>query len=95
MNRQLDAVAADLLRREVERLGLSVRLSDSIAEVVGGDSVERLRLRSSEIIPCDTLVVATSAADGKIMDCVKRQMSQWRFSFPDGGPVRVERPFRF
>jgi len=43
----------------------------------------------------DTLVVATSAADGKIMDCVKRQMSQWRFSFPDGGPVRVERPFRF
>jgi nitrite reductase (NADH) large subunit len=59
MNRQLDAAAADRLRREIERLGISVRLSDSVAEILGGDCIERLRLRSGELIPCDTLVVAT------------------------------------
>ncbi len=59
MNRQLDAAASERLCRAIERLGISIQLSDSVAEILGGDSVERLRLRSGELIPCDTLVVAT------------------------------------
>jgi hypothetical protein len=43
----------------------------------------------------DTAVVATSRVDLRVMDCVKRQMSLWSFSHPDGGPLRVERPFIF
>lgn len=43
----------------------------------------------------DTAVVATSRVDLRVMDCVKRQMSLWSFSHPDGGPLRVERPFTF
>ena len=43
----------------------------------------------------DTQVVATSPVDGRIIDCVKRQMSFWSFSPPTGGAARVERPFKF
>jgi hypothetical protein len=43
----------------------------------------------------DTLVVATAPVDGKVMDCVKRQMSLWTFASPEGGAARVERPFQF
>jgi len=30
-----------------------------------------------------------------VMDCVKRQMNTWSFTPPEGGTVRLERPFRF
>jgi hypothetical protein len=43
----------------------------------------------------DTAVVATSPVDIRVMDCVKRQMSLWSFTEPQGGPVHVERPFSF
>jgi hypothetical protein len=40
-------------------------------------------------------VVATLPVDGQVMDCVKRQMSLWSFTQPDG-PLRLERrPFTF
>jgi hypothetical protein len=42
-----------------------------------------------------TQVVATARVDNKVMSCVKRQMSQWSFSAPGSGPVRVESPFKF
>jgi len=57
----------------------------------------RLTLRWT-ILPngrvADTAVVATSPVDGRVMDCVKRQMSLWSFTHPDG-PMRIERPFTF
>jgi hypothetical protein len=57
----------------------------------------RLTLRWT-ILPngrvADTAVVATSPVDGRVMDCVKRQMSLWSFTQPDG-PLRLERPFTF
>jgi len=57
----------------------------------------RLTLRWT-ILPtgqvADTAVVATSPVDPRVMDCVKRQMSLWSFTHPDG-PMRVERPFTF
>jgi hypothetical protein len=42
-----------------------------------------------------TEIVAIAPVDLGIMDCAKRAMSQWTFSRPRGGPVTVERKFRF
>lgn len=40
-------------------------------------------------------IVAIAPVDLGIMDCTKRAMSQWTFSRPRGGPVAVERKFKF
>jgi hypothetical protein len=40
-------------------------------------------------------VVATTAVDADVLDCVKHQMSGWTFSRPSGGPLPVEREFQF
>jgi len=42
-----------------------------------------------------TEVVAIAPVDMGVMDCAKRAMSQWTFSRPRGGPVAVERKFKF
>jgi len=42
-----------------------------------------------------TEVVAIAPVDMGVMDCAKRTMSQWTFSRPRGGPVTVERKFKF
>lgn len=43
----------------------------------------------------DTRVVAVARLDGHVADCIKREMSQWAFDPPRGGPAAIERPFRF
>jgi hypothetical protein len=50
-------------------------------------------LRSGRV--ADTAVVADSPVNERVMDCVKRQMNTWSFTPPEGGTVRLERPFRF
>jgi hypothetical protein len=40
-------------------------------------------------------VVAATPTDDGILDCVKRQMANWTFSPPSGGPLPVERDFTF
>ena len=40
-------------------------------------------------------VVATTAVDADVLDCVKRQMPAWTFSRPAGGPLPIERVLRF
>jgi len=40
-------------------------------------------------------VVGTTAVDASVLDCVKREMKAWTFTRPVGGPLPVERPFRF
>jgi len=40
-------------------------------------------------------VVATTAVDAEVLDCVKRRMNEWTFSRPSGGPLPVERVLRF
>jgi hypothetical protein len=42
-----------------------------------------------------TAVVATSAVNVGVMDCVKRRMSVWTFAPPKGGSLSVERSFAF
>ncbi len=59
MNRQLDAAASEQLKRHVEALGVVVVLNNCIREVLGGESLQSLRLQSGEILKCDTLVLAT------------------------------------
>ncbi len=58
----------------------------------------RLTLRWT-ILPdghvADTRLVAVARINGHVADCIKREMSQWAFDPPRGGPVVVERPFRF
>ena len=40
-------------------------------------------------------VVGTTAIDAEVLDCVKRKMTGWTFSRPSGGPLPIERAFRF
>jgi hypothetical protein len=42
-----------------------------------------------------TQVVAITPTDLDLMDCVKATMSTWTFTRPRGGPVAVERAFKF
>jgi hypothetical protein len=42
-----------------------------------------------------TQVVATTATDPAVMDCVKVVMATWTFTHPNGGSVSLERPFKF
>jgi nitrite reductase (NADH) large subunit len=59
MNRQLDAAAAAIVRGRLEALGIRVLCNDSVQEAMGREALHALRLRSGEIVTCDTLVVAT------------------------------------
>ncbi|MBC8133272.1 MAG: AgmX/PglI C-terminal domain-containing protein [Deltaproteobacteria bacterium] len=92
-----------LLNRELQsRLGL---LKDCRVEVARQKHVQPAAVAASRVIlrwiilpngkVTDTQVVATSPADGNVVNCVKRQMSLWSFSPPTGGPASVERPFKF
>jgi hypothetical protein len=40
-------------------------------------------------------VVATTAVDAEVLDCVKRRMTGWTFSRPSGGPLPVEHVLEF
>jgi hypothetical protein len=42
-----------------------------------------------------TEAVATTPIDADVLDCVKREMNAWMFSRPSGGPLPIERFFRF
>lgn len=59
MPRQLDATAAGILARDIEKMGLAVRLNSGVAAIVGQDRVEAIELTSGERIECDTVVICT------------------------------------
>ena len=81
------------------------RLDDCRIEVartrqvlVAAVQAERLTLRwtivdTGEVT--DATAVGTTPVDADVLDCVKRQMTGWRFSPPSGGPMPVERVFKF
>jgi nitrite reductase (NADH) large subunit len=58
MERQLDATAADMLRREVEALGVTVLLEAETARVDGTDRVDAVILKDGRCLPADLVVVA-------------------------------------
>lgn len=55
--RQLNEEAGDMLCNELNELGVSVLLNESIKEIIGQDRVEKVVLRSGQQIDCDTLIV--------------------------------------
>lgn len=59
LGQQLDEQASDLLKADVEKLGIEVVIADGVARVLGEEHVTGVRLMSGRSMPCDTLVVAT------------------------------------
>lgn len=59
MPRQLDAGAAAVVRRHIEKMGIDVVLNDGARVVEGATRVDGVRLQSGERVNCDTVVVAT------------------------------------
>lgn len=55
----LDEEAGALLVAHIQSLGVRVILRDSVVEILGGERIEGIRLRSGGTIHCDTLIVAT------------------------------------
>ena len=59
MDRQLDPAAGYLLRRDLERRGIEVRVSTNSKEILGQDGkVRALKLEDGTELPCDLLVMA-------------------------------------
>jgi NAD(P)H-dependent nitrite reductase small subunit len=59
MNRQLDAHAGDLLRRELEGRGLKFCMSARTVAVLGDERVTGLQLADGRELPADVIVMAT------------------------------------
>lgn len=58
MNTQLDFVGGEMLRRQIERCGMFVRVGRTIESVVGTDRVEGVLLNDGERLAADVVVVA-------------------------------------
>src|SRR3990172_6507856 len=57
MEQQLDAGAGALLRRRIERMGISVRLGSTVEDILGGETVEAVRLSTGEILEAELVPV--------------------------------------
>ncbi len=57
MEQQLDAGAGALLRRRIERMGMGVRLGCTVEEILGGETVEAVRLSTGEILEAELVLV--------------------------------------
>src|SRR4051794_15698412 len=58
MNSQLDAQGGAILRKSVERLGITVEVNARTKAVVGKEKVEGVQFADGRTIPCDMVVVA-------------------------------------
>ena len=58
MERQLDDVAAEMLRLSLEEKGLSFKMPAETAAILGTDKVEGVRFKDGEQIPADLVVMA-------------------------------------
>ena len=58
MDVQLDEVGGQFLKREVEKLGISVLLNKSTTKVMGNENVEGLMFKDGSIVESDLVVVA-------------------------------------
>lgn len=62
MNRQVDALGGQFLRRAIEALGIAVKTSTSTKSVVGSKRVEALEFGGGERLPCELVVFASGIA---------------------------------
>jgi len=58
MNMQLDEVAGEMLREELERQGMKFRVSTLTTEILGDARVSGLRFKDGSELECDLLVMA-------------------------------------
>lgn len=58
MNTQLDFVGGEMLKRQIERCGMFVRIGRTIEGIVGSDRVEGVILNDGEQLAADVVVVA-------------------------------------
>lgn len=58
MMQQLDEQGASYLQQYIENTGIKVILDDSVISVEGNGRVEKVILRSGEVLDCDTLIIA-------------------------------------
>jgi nitrite reductase (NADH) large subunit len=58
MERQLDEAAGYLLRRDLEKRGITIRTQASTAEIMGSDHVKGVRLEDDTLLPADLVVMA-------------------------------------
>src|SRR5919107_1037815 len=59
MNQQLDPPAGRMLKREMEKMGVEVRVEADTDEILGNGKVEGVRLRDDEYLPADMVVICT------------------------------------
>ncbi len=57
--RQLDAAAADVLRKDVDRLGIGVQTSASVSRIEGDGEVTGVSLSDGTTYPCELVLVST------------------------------------
>jgi nitrite reductase (NADH) large subunit len=57
MSQQLDKTAGIMLRREIEKMGVGIRLGAFTEEISGGSKVEGVMLREGEELPADVVVI--------------------------------------
>ena len=58
MMNQLDTDAAQMLKKQVNGLGIEVILQDSVSEIVGSEYVTGIELRHGEFVECDTVILS-------------------------------------
>ncbi len=59
MEKQIDKTASDLLRRDLERMGIKVLLGKNTEEILGDKKAEGVRFSGGEEIHADFVVIAT------------------------------------
>ena len=59
MPRQLDRTAGNILRRTVEEVGITLRMTARTEELVGDERVRGVKLEDGDIVPADLVVVTT------------------------------------
>ncbi len=59
MEQQLDKTASELLRKDLERMGINVLLEKDTREILGDKKAEGVRFADGEELPADFVVIAT------------------------------------
>ncbi len=59
MARQLDQGAADLLKSQVEKMGIKVLTGTSVSAFAGSTRLEAVEIKGGEPIECDTIILCT------------------------------------
>ncbi len=59
MEKQLDKTASDLLKKDLERMGIKVLLNKVTEEILGDKKAEGVRFKDGEELPADFVVIAT------------------------------------